>query len=78
MTSNSECFVYITLPGETRFTTAGKFVLETNRQGVPTGKFIYGKSYRDNANAVPIDPIDLKLDDTTYETQGLKGLFGGY
>lgn len=76
MTSNSECFVYITLPGETCFTTAGKFVLETNRQGVPTGKFIYGKSYRHNANAVPIDPIDLKLDDTTYETRGLKGLFG--
>ncbi|MGK0224133.1 MAG: serine/threonine-protein kinase HipA [Limisphaerales bacterium] len=76
MTSNSECFVYITLPSETCFTTAGKFVLETNRQGVPTGKFIYGKSYRDNVNAVPIDPIDLKLDDTTYETQGLKGLFG--
>lgn len=76
MTSNSECFVYITLPGQTSFTTAGKFVLGTNRQGVPIGKFIYGKSYRDNVNAVPIDPIDLKLDDTTYETQGLKGLFG--
>lgn len=76
MTSNTECFVYITLPGETSFTTAGKFLLETDRQGVPVGKFIYGKSYRDNPGAVPIDPIDLKIADTTYETRGLKGLFG--
>ncbi len=76
MTSNTECFVYITLPGETSFTTAGKFVLETNRQSVPTGRFVYGKSYRDNPNAVPIDPIELKLDSTTYETHGLNGLFG--
>ena len=76
MTSDRECFVYITLPDQTTFTTAGKFVLETSSRGVPTGKFVYGKSYRDNPDAVPIDPIDLKLGDTTYETQRLKGLFG--
>ena len=76
MTSKSECFVYITLPGETAFTTAGRFAMDKTPQGSPRGKFIYGKSYRDNPAAVPIDPIELKLTDTTYETQNLKGLFG--
>ena len=76
MTSNSECFVYITLPGQTGFTTAGKFVLDTNRQGTPTGRFVYGRSYRENVDAVPIDPIDLKISDTTYQSTVLKGLFG--
>ena len=76
MTSNNECFVYIMLPGETKFTTAGRFVMEKTRQDEPLGKFIYGRTYRDNQAAVPIDPIELKLAATTYETQGLKGLFG--
>lgn len=76
MTSKTQCFVYITLPGETAFTTAGRFAMEQTRNGQPLGKFVYGKSYRDNPAAVPIDPIELKLTGTTYETQRLKGLFG--
>ena len=50
--------------------------MEQTRHGQPFGKFIYGKSYRANPAAVPIDPIELKLTDTTYETRRLKGLFG--
>ena len=76
MTSNNECFVYIMLPRETKFTTAGRFALEKTRQGVSLGKFVYGRTYRENRAAVPIDPIELKIAATTYETQGLKGLFG--
>ena len=76
MTSNTECFVYITLPGQTAFTTAGKFAVATNRHGVAVGKFVYGRRYRENDHAVPIDPIDLKVTDTTYQTTALKGLFG--
>ena len=69
MTSNpAECFVYITLPGGVSAVTAGKFVLEETRQGDPLGRFVYGKSYLDNPRAVPIDPIELKLSGTTYET----------
>jgi len=75
-TTTSECFVYITLPGETEFVTAGKFELTTNRQGNPTGKFIYGRSYLERDDAVPIDPIALKLSNRTYETNLLKGVFG--
>ncbi len=75
MTSR-ECFVYIALPGETEFVTAGRFQRTEDRHGVPTGRFVYGKSYLDRKNAVPIDPIELKLSEKTYETRLLKGIFG--
>ena len=75
-TTASECFVYITLPGETEFVTAGKFELSTNRQGNPTGKYVYGQSYLKRDDAVPIDPLALKLGNKTYETNLLKGVFG--
>jgi len=74
--TTNECFVYITLPGETEFVTAGKFELTTNRQGNPTGKFVYGRSYLERDDAVPIDPLALKLSNRTYETNLLKGVFG--
>ena len=72
----SECFVYIALPGETEFVTAGRFERSFDRHGVATGRFVYGKSYLARDNAVPIDPIALKLADKTYETRLLKGIFG--
>lgn len=78
MTSNpvSECFVYITLPGDVSAVTAGKFVLGNNRMGDPLGRFVYGRSYLENPRAVPIDPLELKLTDATYETVQLNGVFG--
>lgn len=78
MTSNTtqECFVYITLPGETEFVTAGRFELGVNRAGIPLGRFVYGTSYLERQNAVPIDPLELKLGRSTYETTILKGVFG--
>ncbi|MCF8051033.1 MAG: HipA domain-containing protein [Desulfobacterales bacterium] len=72
----NECFVYIVLPGTSTFVTAGRFVLEPDRAGVPVGQFVYGKSYIGNPDAVPIDPIELKLSDTTCRTTALKGMFG--
>lgn len=76
MTSNTECYVYITLPGQTDFVTAGKFSLEKDRQGTPLGRFVYGQKYRAREDAVPIDPIELKLDSKTYENRLLNGVFG--
>lgn len=72
----TECFVYITLPGETAFVTAGKFVLEPDRSGISVGRFVYGRSYLERREAVPIDPGELKLARTTYRTTALKGVFG--
>lgn len=72
----SECFVYITLPGETDFVTAGRYERTIDRTGVATGRFVYGKSYLARDNAVPIDPLELKLGTKTYQTRLLKGVFG--
>ena len=72
----SECFVYIALPGETEFVTAARFQRSFDRHGVATGRFVYGKSYLERQNAVPLDPIELKLGTQTYSTTVLKGIFG--
>jgi serine/threonine-protein kinase HipA len=78
MTSKSpaECYVYITLPRAETSTTAGRFVLEETSNREPFGRFIYGRSYLRNPDAVDIDPVELKLSDTTYETTQLNGVFG--
>ena len=72
----TECFVYITLPGQTEAVTAGRFVLEKDRRGTARGRFVYGKSYLARGDAVAIDPVELKLSGVTYETTRLNGVFG--
>jgi serine/threonine-protein kinase HipA len=71
-----ECYVYITLPGQTEAVTAGRFELTTNRRGDPLGRFVYRQSYLARSDAVGIDPVELKLAERVYETQALKGVFG--
>lgn len=75
-TMTSECFVYITLPGQTAPVAAARFELNVDRHGVPVGRFIYGRSYRERGDAVPIDPISLKIGDQPYQTAALGGVFG--
>ena len=70
------CFVYLILPGETTFVPCGRFALDADRHGVATGRFVYGKSYLARANAVPVDPVELKLANRVYETRALRGVFG--
>lgn len=72
----SECYVYITLPGQTAPVTAGRFELTQDRTGVSVGRFVYGRSYRRRDDALPIDPTELKLAEGVYETTQLKGVFG--
>lgn len=78
MTSEAptECFVYITLPGETEPVTAGRFALSLDRRGVPEGRFVYGRSYLERPNAVALDPVELKLAPRTYVTASMGGVFG--
>lgn len=73
----TECYVYIMLPRETEFVTCGRFVLAKDKQGNGVGRFVYGKSYLSRNEAVEVDPIQLKLGDTTYQTGILGGIFGG-
>src|ERR1700722_11160900 len=74
--SSSECFVYITLPGQVSAVTAGRFVLDKNARGDALGLFVYGRSYLENQDAVEFDPVELKLSTRTYETAQLNGVFG--
>jgi serine/threonine-protein kinase HipA len=72
----SECFVYITLPGTIEPVTAARFELTTDYSGAPLGHLVYGKSYLQRADAVPIDPIELKLAARVYQTTAMNGVFG--
>lgn len=72
----SECFVYITLPGTVEPVTAARFELSTSANGDPLGRFVYGKSYLERADAVPFDPVELHLANRVYETVAMKGVFG--
>src|SRR5579864_1246990 len=72
----AECFVYMTLPGATEAVTAARFELTVNRGGAPLGRLVYGKSYLTRSDAVPFDPVELKLGLRTYETTAMNGVFG--
>ncbi len=72
----TECYVYITLPGETEAVTAGRYVLTTDAHGTAIGRFVYGRSYLERVDNVSIDPIELKLAKRTYQTTAMKGVFG--
>lgn len=72
----SECFVYIVLPGATEFVTAGRIRISPSRDGVPVGEFVYGRSYLGRSDAVELDPVELKLANTRYQTARMKGFFG--
>lgn len=72
----TECFVYIMLPGTSEFVTAGRFVLDPTAARGPVGRFVYGQSYLARKDAVAIDPVELKLGKGTFRTAALKGVFG--
>lgn len=72
----TDCYVYIMLPGTTSFVTAGRFALDTSAPGGPLGRFVYGQSYLARKDAVTIDPVELKIGRGTFRTTALKGVFG--
>ena len=72
----SECFVYIVLPGATEFVTAGRIRVSPSRDDAPVGEFVYGRSYLERSDAVELDPVELKLANTRYQTARMKGFFG--
>ena len=74
--ATGQAYVYITLPGATQPVTAGRYSLAMDRRGEAIGRFVYGRSYLERPEAVEIDPVELKLAARTYQTAGLKGVFG--
>ncbi|MDZ4738598.1 MAG: type II toxin-antitoxin system HipA family toxin [Alphaproteobacteria bacterium] len=71
-----ECFIYITLPGTVEPVAAARFEITTTPAGDPLGRFVYGRSYLENPDSVPFDPVELALSSKIYETVSLKGVFG--
>lgn len=76
MTSERECYVYVVLPGATEFVTAARFRVSAEPAGADVGTFVYGRKYRERADAVELDPVELRLSSQTYETARLGGFFG--
>ncbi|MEB3332180.1 MAG: type II toxin-antitoxin system HipA family toxin [Synechococcaceae cyanobacterium] len=74
--ADRECFVYVVLPGQTRFVTAGRFALRRDRRGGAVGGFVYGRSYRERSDAVELDPVELRLTPEQFQTARMGGLFG--
>ncbi len=72
--SESECFIYVTLPREVSAVTAGKFVVTKNARDDALGRFVYGRSYLENPQAVELDPVELKLSTRTYDTVQASGV----
>jgi serine/threonine-protein kinase HipA len=66
----------VTLPGHTEPVTAGRYHLEINRQGVPIGHFVYGRSYLERLDRVEFDPVELVLRIPAFRTTKLRGNFG--
>jgi serine/threonine-protein kinase HipA len=54
--TSERAFVWVTLPGRSTPTLAG--LLEVDANG---GSFVYGRSYLGNPDAVPLDPVQLRL-----------------
>ena len=75
MTSERDCFVYIVPPGATEFVTAGRFRW-IDDGAAAVGQFVYGRSYRERADAVELDPVELRLSAEVYETARMQGFFG--
>jgi serine/threonine-protein kinase HipA len=76
MSSERECYVYIVLPGQTEFVTAGRFRVSETRDGAARGEFVYGRSYLRRGDAVEFDPVELRLSSRGYETARMGGFFG--
>lgn len=71
-----QAYVYITLPGETSAVTAGRFEHTIAPNGVAAGRFVYGRRYRERPDAVEIDPVELRMGRTAFQTVRLNGVFG--
>ncbi|HEX6746964.1 MAG TPA: type II toxin-antitoxin system HipA family toxin [Longimicrobium sp.] len=76
MAAGRECFVYVQLPGTLETVVCGRYQRAETHAGIPMGRFVYGRSYRERIDAVPLDPIHLPIAPTVYETTRLNGVFG--
>jgi serine/threonine-protein kinase HipA len=74
MTSERHIYVWLHLPGEVDATLAGRFTHQRTQAG-NVGRFVYGRSYLQRADAAPVDPVALPLSPRDFETTYLGGFF---
>ena len=72
----TECYVYLQLPGTTTVVTCGRFVGSGDGRAPGVGRFVYGRRYRERADAVALDPYNLPLTSNPTETLEFGGIFG--
>ncbi len=68
-------FIWVYLPDATNPVVAGRLDVSHTVAG-SVGSFVYGKSYLDRQNAIPLDPVTLPLNSKEYTFTTLKGFPG--
>ena len=76
MTSDTDSFVFVALPGQSDYVVAGRFRISATSDGDPLGEFVYGRSYLSRPDAVAFDPVQLRLAERVRKTRSFNGLFG--
>ncbi|MGH6611255.1 MAG: type II toxin-antitoxin system HipA family toxin [Burkholderiaceae bacterium] len=76
MTSERDAFIYIQLPGSLETVAAARLVIETPASGINVGRFAYGRSYLERADAIEFDPFSLPLKSGVTEFTKLRGVPG--
>src|SRR5438552_17083384 len=74
MTSESQAYIYVQLPGTLNTVPAALLKVEKLRDGTFVGRFRYGDRYLQRMDAVEVDPFELPLGDIVREFTKLKGL----
>ncbi len=75
MPREQKAYVFIYLPGETVAAPAGIF---THYSDDGIGRFAYGHRYLERNNALPVDPVALRLGAVIRDTTANGGLYGAF
>ena len=75
MTSRAGTFVFVQLPGSVGPVVAARYELESTASG-PLGHLVYGRSYLERQESLPIDPVHLPLSEEEFTTTKIGGMFG--
>src|SRR4051812_16083982 len=72
MTSESQAYIYVRLPGTLDTVPAALLKVEKLRDGTVVGRFRYGDRYLERRDAIALDPFKLPLGNTVQEFTKLK------
>ncbi len=75
MTSRASTFVFVQLPGGVSPVVAARYELEPTAAG-PLGRLVYGRSYLERPESLPLDPVHLPLSEEEFTTTKIGGMFG--